>query len=240
MRIVAVLLIALFTQPALAQDEPTPVRAAPALIESGLMQRLGALFRFRTRERIEAIESGEAAIAIEAAGEADAFFEARDGEARYRVTGQGAFVDWLRSEAGKRALAGYRTDGAPLYRLVVARPEPKVERAAVKDHPGEPLALRHCGRCHVIGPMNKFGGIGSTPSFPALRTIPHWEEKFAAFWTYNPHPAFTQVAEVTPPFPDHRPSPIAPMELTLEEVELIADYAATIPPADLGQPVVGR
>ena len=30
---------------------------------------------------------------------------------------------------------------------------------------GRELAETHCARCHVVGNFNKFGGIGSTPSF---------------------------------------------------------------------------
>lgn len=102
---------------------------------------------------------------------------------------------------------------------------------------GETLALLHCGRCHVVSDRNKYGGIGSTPSFGALRTIPNWREKFAAFWVYNPHPSFTQVEGVTEPFPAERPPHIAPVELTLEETEAIALFAASIEPKDLGAPL---
>jgi mono/diheme cytochrome c family protein len=103
--------------------------------------------------------------------------------------------------------------------------------------PGEKLTLFHCGRCHVISERNKYGGIGSTPSFGALRTLEDWELRFAAFWTLNPHPAFTQVEGVTEPFPAHRPSPIHPVELTLDEIDRIIAYARTIPPKDLGNEV---
>jgi mono/diheme cytochrome c family protein len=103
--------------------------------------------------------------------------------------------------------------------------------------PGEKLTLFHCGRCHVINERNKYGGIGSTPSFAALRTLDDWEDRFDAFWTLNPHPAFTQVEGMTEPFLPHRPSPIHPMELTLDEVETITEYARTIPPKDLGNEV---
>ena len=43
--------------------------------------------------------------------------------------------------------------------------------------PGEKLTLFHCGRCHVINEKNKYGGIGSTPSFGALRTMEDWEDR---------------------------------------------------------------
>lgn len=103
--------------------------------------------------------------------------------------------------------------------------------------PGERLAMIHCGRCHVIGPRNRMGGIGSTPSFAALRTLDDWRDRFAVFYTLNPHPAFTQIPDVTPPFPEERPSPIAPVVLSLDDLERITGYAETVEPRDLGSPV---
>ena len=119
--------------------------------------------------------------------------------------------------------------------LILAAP------AGAEDYvPGEKLTLFNCGRCHVINERNKYGGIGSTPSFAALRTLPDWEERFDSFYALNPHPAFTQVEGVTEPFPIDRPSPIHPMTLTLREIETIREYARTIPPKDLGAAIGGR
>lgn len=103
--------------------------------------------------------------------------------------------------------------------------------------PGEKLTLFHCGRCHVINERNKYGSIGSTPSFGALRTLDDWEQRIDAFYTLAPHPAFTQVKDVTDPFPINRPSPIHPVELTLEEIEIIREFTRTIPPKNLGNEV---
>ncbi|MGD1925031.1 MAG: hypothetical protein ACFB03_12715 [Paracoccaceae bacterium] len=103
--------------------------------------------------------------------------------------------------------------------------------------PGEKLTLFHCGRCHVINERNKYGSIGSTPSFGALRTLDDWEVRFDAFYTLAPHPAFTQIEGVTDPFPINRPSPIHPMEMTLEDIQIIKAFAETIPPKDLGAEV---
>ncbi len=100
--------------------------------------------------------------------------------------------------------------------------------------PGEKLTLFNCGRCHVINEKNKYGGIGSTPSFGALRTLEDWEDRFQSFYALPPHPAFTQIEGVTPPFPINRPSPIHPMELTPNELQTITEFARTIPPKDLG------
>jgi hypothetical protein len=111
--------------------------------------------------------------------------------------------------------------------------------AAAEDYaqryaPGEKLTILNCGRCHVVSPKNRMGGIGSTPSFAVLRTIADWEDRMRAFWTLRPHPSFTQIEGVTDPFPEDRPAHIHPVTLTLKEVERIVAYARTIPPADLG------
>jgi hypothetical protein len=70
-----------------------------------------------------------------------------------------------------------------------------------------------------------------------LRALPDWEQRFAAFYVLNPHPAFTQIADVTDPFPIDRPSPIAPIELDLDELEALMAYVTAMPAADLGDPL---
>ena len=107
--------------------------------------------------------------------------------------------------------------------------------AAAQDYaPGEKLTMMNCGRCHRVSDKDRMGGIGSTPSFAALRTIADWEERMKAFWLYRPHPSFTQIEGVTEPFPENRPPHVYPISLTLEELRVIIDYARTIEPADLG------
>lgn len=101
--------------------------------------------------------------------------------------------------------------------------------------PGEKLTLVNCGRCHVVSERNRMGGIGSTPSFAVMRGRENWEARMRVFWTEPPHIAFTQIEGVTPPFPANRPSPIHPVELTLDEIDRIIDYARTLEPPDLGE-----
>ena len=116
--------------------------------------------------------------------------------------------------------------------LILAAP------AGAEDYvPGEKLTLFNCGRCHVINDRNKYGGIGSTPSFGALRTLEDWEDRMRAFYALAPHPAFTQVEGITEPFPIDRPSPIHPLEVTEDQIETIIEFTRTIPPKDLGAPV---
>lgn len=151
------------------------------------------------------------------------------------------FADWLASDVGLNTIAAYKPDGTQMFfevgEIVEVIEEIEMEGDAVL---GEKLAFQHCGRCHVITDRNKFGGIGSSPSFGALRTLDDWQAKFSAFWTLNPHPSFTQVEGMTEPFDPQRPPVIAPLELTLEDVEAIAAYAATIPPKDLGAQISPR
>ena len=123
------------------------------------------------------------------------------------------------------------------YLIAIALLLPPCASIADDYAPGEKLTLFHCGRCHVITERNKYGGIGSTPSFGALRTLEDWEDRFDSFYALAPHPAFTQVAGVTEDFPINRPSPIHPVELTLEEIDVITEFTRTIPPKDLGGPV---
>jgi mono/diheme cytochrome c family protein len=114
------------------------------------------------------------------------------------------------------------------------------QRAEAQDAdwaPGERLTYINCGRCHVIGPRNRMGGIGSTPGIDVIRTWPTWEEKMRGFYALNPHPAFTQVEGVTAPFAEERPSPIHPITLTAAEIEIIVEYSRTVEPADLGAPI---
>jgi len=111
---------------------------------------------------------------------------------------------------------------------------PSVAAAQEGYAPGEKLTLMNCGRCHKVSEKDRMGGIGSTPSFAALRRIENWEERMKAFWTLRPHPSFTQIKNITEPFPENRPSVIHPISLTLDELEIIINYSRTIEPADLG------
>ena len=81
------------------------------------------------------------------------------------------------------------------------------------------------------------GGIGSTPSFAAMRGRPNWTDLYLAFWSENPHPSFTEVIGVTEPFDASNMPHIAPMRITPEEIDAITAFVETIKPKDLGRPV---
>ena len=145
------------------------------------------------------------------------------------------FMAWMMSDIGQRTIASFRRDGAQVFypgaEEAKAPPPPPISGNAAL---GEMLALKNCGRCHVVSEKNRYGGIDSTPSFPGLRTISNWRERFEAFWTLNPHPSFTQIEGVTEPFDESRPPAIAPIRLTVDEVDDIGAFLSTIEPKDLG------
>jgi len=151
------------------------------------------------------------------------------------------FADWLVSEIGQRTIAQFAPEGGARY-LPGARAVATAPRALPDGdaEAGERLSLIHCGRCHVVSERNRFGGIGSTPSFAALRGRDDWQRRFRAFWSKNPHPSFTQIAGVTAPFDPANPPHIAPVEITQADLDAILAYVASVAPKDLGAPVQPR
>jgi mono/diheme cytochrome c family protein len=73
---------------------------------------------------------------------------------------------------------------------------PGVAAAAGDRKKGRDIARQHCARCHVIGDHNRMGGIGSTPSFPLLRRMVDWRERFGTFYNRRPHPVHVRVEGV--------------------------------------------
>lgn len=69
-------------------------------------------------------------------------------------------------------------------------------KAAGNKEKGREIARQHCARCHVIGDHNRMGGIGSTPSFPLLRKMADWRERFGTFYNRRPHPVHVRVEGV--------------------------------------------
>ena len=70
-----------------------------------------------------------------------------------------------------------------------------------------------------------------------MRGFEDWESRFAGFYVLKPHAAFTQLEGVTDPFPIDRPSPISPIELTLDELDALLAFIMTIKVKDLGAPL---
>lgn len=249
----AIAALVLAIAPARAQDRQITLAAPQALADSGLLAFVLPRFSLKTGIRIQVQPDAESADVILTpadtigAGGSErktrrAFHEAA-GDGIWRVVGDGVedshsmrFVDWLLSDVGQRTIDSF--EGGAVY--VASAGSVEVAEAAPIDGDvvlGEKLSLTLCGRCHVIGEINRMNGIGSTPSFGALRAIADWQYRFEAFYVLNPHPSFTQVKDVTPPFDARLPSPIAPVEMTLDDLDAILAYVSAIEPMDLGAPV---
>ena len=246
-----ILILLLAFSPGLVQAQSTPLRLS--LPDHPQMQQLVRFmlprFTLKHRIRVEVVAADDSAdLALVASADTDQqpYLEHNDGTNWALVTNTNSdemdkLLDWLASDVGHNTMTSFQIDGIALFRP--AEPKAVVKVAVLPEgdiDAGEVLALQHCGRCHVINEKNRFGGIGSTPSFGALRTLPGWLDRFEAFFTLNPHPSFTQVEGMTEPFSIERPSHIAPIHLTLDDVEAITAYAASIKPKDLGGAVESR
>ncbi|WP_171212969.1 cytochrome c [Ruegeria sp. HKCCA5839] len=213
--------------------------APEAVANSGLLQHILPRFSLKTGIRVIADEAGE--MSLSAGPEGEPVF-ARDGVVFYlsitEDSRQERFRDWLRSDIGKRTVESFTPDqGAPFsasFEVAQDQIELVIDGNVIL---GEELSMTHCGRCHVIGPKNRMNGLGSTPSFAVLRAMPNWSERFEAFFALNPHPSFTQIEDVTPPFAADRPSPIHPVEMTLDDLEAIIAFVSVMDAADLGAPL---
>ena len=212
------------------------------MVNSGLDKQLLPRFGFKHRIRVRAVTEGPADMIL-ANGGAGAFVF-RDGQGvQYRLDigddPRGAtLLEWLQSGPGQAAIHSFAPNGEQVFFTEVVKNDVVIEEVFEGDtKTGSDLAILHCGRCHVVDKRNRMGGIGSTPSFAALRARDNWSDLFRAFYIENPHPSFTQVEGVTEPFDPRREVHIAPVEITLEDVEAITSFVATLKPKDLGKPV---
>lgn len=247
MRLVLAFVAGIWAFAATAGDGPVRLAMPDALRELGFDKQLLPRFRFKTRIEVVAVAPGAPAdmvLAVAAEGGRRVFSDADGAVWRISTAGGdhsaevGNFVDWLRSTSGKAAIEGFAPEGEPLFTTKVVARKVVVEDTVEGDTAlGSRLALVHCGRCHVVDERNRMGGIGSTPSFAALRGRERWSDLFMTFWTANPHPSFTQVEGYTEPFPTERPVHVAPVEISMEEVEAITAFVGTMAAKDLGRPV---
>lgn len=241
MRILVVLIVVLLPGLARADDRQVALYAAPALIESGLVQHIKPRFSLKTQVRVDIVDTAEAADLILGA-EGRALFSGLDTvwhlDQRRDTKGADRFADWLRSDIGIRTILSFAPQGTPIF-----APPPAEDTQAVAVEvtalaiAGKEVSYAKCSRCHVTERGRGIFGIGSSPSFFVMRGFEDWEARFAAFYVLNPHGAFTQVEDVTDPFPLDRPSPISPITMTLDDLDAILAYVAIIDPADLGAPL---
>jgi hypothetical protein len=80
--------------------------------------------------------------------------------------------------------------------------------------------------------MNPYGGIGSTPSFAAMKWLDDWERRFEVFYTLPPHPALVNIVGVSEARSDALPVFIAEIELQIEDIDAILAFARTLKPPD--------
>jgi hypothetical protein len=225
-----------------ADDRQVRLAAPQALIESGLLKYVLPRFSLKTQVRVQLVDPSELA-ELELGSTGTPVFSGP--ETTWHLTlhspshaGAQRLADWLTSDIGRRTITSYAPDGTQLFMLATAKATPvaklSFDGSAAK---GKTQSRRLCGRCHVVIAEERMNAIGSTPSFFVLRTLADWQDRFEAFYALNPHPAFTQVSGVTLPFPLDRPSPIVPVELTLDDLGDILAYVAALTPADLGAPL---
>lgn len=225
-----------------ADDRTVRLAAPDALIDNGFLKYLVPRFSLKTQVRVEILPSGSEAD-VEIGAEGRPLFEGQGSTWSLQVMrtdhpGTTKLVDWITSDIGLRTITDFQLDGAPVYTLSTAKREVVVVATFEGDAAlGKVLSVTHCGRCHVSVDDQPMVGIGSTPSFFVLRALDDWDYRFQAFFALNPHPSFTQIVDVTEPFPEDRPSPIVPISLTLDEFDAILAYVSALTPADLGAPL---
>lgn len=243
---------ALIALPARGEEARQFRLAAPAaVVESGLIQHILPRFMLKTGRRGEAVGmegDADAVIRPGAGGVSGARGRAvmqRAGVVyRLELTTQNdaarRFADWLASDIGQNTLVAYTPPNGPPFAAAPrqeAAPEVLIEGDAAL---GRRVAEAHCARCHRTHPDSTEIGIGSTPSFSGLRSLPDWAGRFEAFYALNPHPSFMRVEGISPDFHVSRPPPIAPVLISPDEAQAILAYVAGLPPADLGAPVAAE
>lgn len=226
-----------------AEDRLVRLYAPPALTETGVLSYILPRFSLKTQVRVEQVDDPAAAdIALGAEGRA--LFEGAGQVWHMDLIAPGdadaqRLADWLTSDIGRRTVLGYAPEGAALFSPPAERPVTVAVVEMTGDAVlGRDVARAKCTRCHTVDDDSRMSGIGSTPSFAVLRSLADWEARFAAFYALKPHGAFMIVEGLDPLFPDDRPPPIAPVEVTLDEVAALVAYVAAMPAADLGAPLV--
>ncbi|QFT98862.1 hypothetical protein FIU85_16220 [Roseovarius sp. THAF8] len=225
-------------------DEDFRLGAPPPLIESGLLEYVLPRFSLKTGIRVEVVDldaGGDILLAPDAEG--PRVFDGPQAKWRMQINtpsheGAARFAEWLTSEIGQRTVTSYEVGGAAPFGLPKENAQEVAEVSFDGDAGlGHDLSVAHCARCHAVSEATRMNAMASTPSFAVLRAMADWDRRFQTFYILNPHPAFTQVKDVTEPFPINRPSPIAPMEITIDDLQAILAYVAGVKPADLGAPI---
>lgn len=148
-----------------------------------------------------------------------------------------AFRDWLRGESGRASISDYRENGQ-IVATPIALDAPKPPPVVIIGDPvrGERLSLVHCSRCHKVDRAAKYSGLDSSSSFHAMRGFEDWLVRFASFFTVSPHKALISVkgSGITQ---DRALIPMAPIDLSIEDVNDIVAFVHGLEPLDLGRPI---
>ncbi len=240
----AIIIFLFFSLPLSAQEKEISLSAPDQLKDNGFLRFLLPRFSLKTGIRVVTGPADAADIRLTDDGNGVPLMRGLGAAYSIRLVAENdplavRFFDWLLSDVGQRTIAQFKLDDAPVFTLIEGVVEDKPAVIFEGDIvAGEALSFTNCGRCHVIGPRNKTQGIGSTPSFGVLRSLPDWQERFATFYARRPHPAISQIEGLTAPFDPARPPTTFPLVLTVEEFNDILAYVSTIPAADLGAPLV--
>lgn len=213
------------------------------LEDSGFLKYLLPRFSLKTGTRIELVPPdapADARITAEPSG--DPVFEGLGKvwnlELSSGAAGALRFKDWLTGEVGRRTIDGFPAKGGGPFVAAAVRKQAVDDGVIAGDTlKGERLAVLHCGRCHRVNSKTRMSGIGSTPSFAVMRSFSDWQSRFEGFFALNPHPSFTILEGVSEAFDPTRPPAIAPVKMTLDDLDAILAFVSRIPPADLGAPL---
>ena len=97
---------------------------------------------------------------------------------------------------------------------------------------GREIVRQNCTRCHLVPNMNPYGGIGSTPSFSALKWLSDWEHRFEVFYTLLPHPALVKIQGLSEERSASLPVFVAEIELQIDDVDAILSFVRTVETPD--------
>ena len=191
-------------------------------------------FKFKTQISIKSKKTSENTdLSIDVKNEGISVFSDLNGIV-YKIE---KFIDWLRSPSGISAIEGFQFNGTPMFKALQFEKQTEKEFVFEGDiKNGLLVSQKHCKRCHVVDD-NAFAGIDSSPSFHAMRSFEDWEERFRAFWTVSPHLNVISIKEVYDAGSKLSPVVIAPIELSLDDIDDILSYVSKIKPKDLGKAI---
>lgn len=242
---IALLFVAMTDSKSDASSRSFVLHAPSGLTKSGILQFLIPRFSLKNATRVTVSGTPEGSHAnLNSQGKGLPVIKGPSEIWSLEITGSenkdatARFEKWLTGETGRKTIAAFTVDGQTMFSPADPQAEKKVVKVRGADADlGEQISQARCGRCHMVNEKTRLTTIGSTPSFALMRGFEDWENRFLGFFALRPHPAFTIVKDVTPPFDPERPSPIYPIEVTLAEIDAIVAYVESMEPADIGAPL---